>query len=250
MQTSSNSAQELIKPLAHYCYQLHKFLFFTPFLVLITHAIGFSIVICMQLGAHHWGRILPVFWARCTAKAALCRVEVEGSKQLNPQQSYVIVANHQSHFDILALYGWLGVDIRWVMKQELRKVPALGIACEKLGHIFIDRSNSDRAKQSIAAAKHTLRNGTSIIFFPEGTRSETSQILPFKKGAFRLAKELNLPILPITINGSGRILPSKTLNLMPGTVQILIHPAITATNDLSEEELMQQAHRTIAAGLA
>ncbi len=72
-------------------------------------------------------------------------VKVHGRENINPQQSYVIVSNHQSHYDVFVLYGWLGIDFKWVMKQELRKVPGLGIGCEKVGHIFIDRSNTERA---------------------------------------------------------------------------------------------------------
>ena len=89
-----------------------------------------------------------------------------GKENIAAGQSYVIVANHQSIYDIVVLYGWLGVDFRWIMKKELRKVPGLGIACEKIGHIFIDRSHSKKAMESLNEAKGKLRNGTSLIFFP------------------------------------------------------------------------------------
>ena len=87
------------------------------------------------------------------------------------KQSYVIVSNHQSQYDILLMYGWLGTDFRWVMKKELRRVPVLGLACEKLGHIYVDRSDSAAAVASLNAARKKLVNGTSVVFFPEGTRS-------------------------------------------------------------------------------
>lgn len=249
MHTSSNNAfSSLEKQLGFLLYQPYKLLIFLPILVFSTNLIGAMVVVFMALGLNTLARSLPVLWARINALGSLSRVRVSGREQVDPTQSYVIVANHRSHFDILAVYGWLGIDFRWVMKQELRKVPALGIACEKLGHVFVDRSDPRKAKTSIENAKAEIRDGTSIFFFPEGTRSDRRQMLPFKRGAFKLAKELGLPILPVTINGSGRILPTKTLNLMPGVVEIVIHEPIDST-DLDELELAQLARDRIASQL-
>ncbi|RLU02813.1 MAG: 1-acyl-sn-glycerol-3-phosphate acyltransferase [Ketobacter sp.] len=246
MHTSSNNAvSNLEKQLGFLLYQPYKLLIFLPILIFSTNVIGAMVVVFMAIGLNSLARLLPVLWARINALGSLSRVKVRGRENVNPRQSYVIVANHRSHFDILAVYGWLGIDFRWVMKQELRKVPALGIACEKLGHVFVDRSNPQKAKDSIERAKDEIRDGTSIFFFPEGTRTDRRQMLPFKRGAFKLAKELDLPILPITINGSGKILPTKTLNLMPGTVELVIHEPIAST-DLDEQELAQLARDRIA----
>ncbi|MBA53769.1 MAG: 1-acyl-sn-glycerol-3-phosphate acyltransferase [Pseudomonadales bacterium] len=246
MHTSSNNAiSNLEKQLGFLLYQPYKLLIFLPILIFSTNVIGAMVVVFMAIGLNSLARLLPVLWARINALGSLSRVKVRGRENVNPTQSYVIVANHRSHFDILAVYGWLGIDFRWVMKQELRKVPALGIACEKLGHVFVDRSNPQKAKDSIERAKDEIRDGTSIFFFPEGTRTDRRQMLPFKRGAFKLAKELDLPILPITINGSGKILPTKTLNLIPGTVELVIHEPIAST-DLDEQELAQLARDRIA----
>jgi len=242
--SNNNTAVSLEKQLGFLLYQPYKLLIFVPILIVCTNLIAASIVLLMALGLDTLPRRAPILWARIIALGSLSRVRVSGRQHINPSQSYVVVANHRSHFDILAVYGWLGIDFRWVMKQELRKVPALGIACERLGHVFVDRSNSQKAQASIQKAKSEICAGTSIFFFPEGTRTDRAQMLPFKGGAFRLAKELGLPILPVTINGSGNILPTKTLNLLPGTVEMIIHEPISSEG-VSEQELSQLARERI-----
>lgn len=242
-------AQALARNLAYLLFQPYKLLIFIPVVVIATNILGGLIIILITLGLPRLARPLPVLWARVNALAAPARVRVSGRDQFDPNQSYVVVANHQSHFDILAIYGWLGIDFRWVMKMELRKVPVLGLACEKLGHVYIDRRNQQRAQASIDAAKQQLQNGTSIFFFPEGTRSLDGRLLPFKKGAFKLAKELQLPILPVTITGSHEILPAKTLNLFPGAVDIIIHAPIAVDANSCEETLLAQARERIASRL-
>jgi 1-acyl-sn-glycerol-3-phosphate acyltransferase len=171
------------------------------------------------------------------------RVTVIGRRNVDPLQSYVIVSNHQSQYDIFVLYGWLDIDFKWVMKQELRKVPAIGISCERLGHIYVDRSNREAALASINAAKQRIVDGTSVLFFPEGTRSRDNRMRPFKKGAFRMALDLQLPILPITIQGTRDILPSDTMDLYPGRATMIIHPPI-AIDEYSHDTLEDLMART------
>ncbi|MFC1850192.1 lysophospholipid acyltransferase family protein [candidate division CSSED10-310 bacterium] len=192
-----------------------------------------------------------VIWARFLGLITPMLVRVTGRENINKKQSYVIISNHQSHYDVLVLYGWLGIDFKWVMKQELRKIPGLGIGCEKIGHIFIDRSNRERSLASINAAKEKIVDGTSVIFFPEGTRGETGELGEFKKGAFKLALEMKLPILPITIKGTSQILPPRTFNLKPGIVSMVIHPAIDVQdhNEDTLPDLMMTAHQIIASAL-
>jgi 1-acyl-sn-glycerol-3-phosphate acyltransferase len=108
----------------------------------------------------------------------------------------------------------------------MRSVPGLGIGCEKVGHIFVDRSNRQAALASIKAAESKIRNGTSVVFFPEGTRSRDGALRQFKKGAFRFALDLNLPILPVTIVGTREILPPDTLDLLPGKARLIIDEPI------------------------
>jgi 1-acyl-sn-glycerol-3-phosphate acyltransferase len=137
------------------------------------------------------------------------------------------------------------------MKQELRKIPGLGIGCEKIGHIFIDRSNSEKAIASINAAKDKLVNGTSVIFFPEGRRSDTNEMREFKKGAFRLALDFQLPILPVTLVNTSKVLPNRTLNLLPGKAKLIFHKPIEIKNftEANIQELMDKSRASIKTGI-
>jgi 1-acyl-sn-glycerol-3-phosphate acyltransferase len=241
--------EQLKKNLLHWCYQPYKWLVFLPLLVASTHITTFCIMLAGALGLERAKRLAPVLWARFNARVTPVGVRVSGREHIVPGQSYVVVANHLSHFDILAVYGWLGIDIRWVMKQELRKIPALGYACELLGHVYIDRSNAIAANRSIDAAKSQLRHGTSIFFFPEGTRSRSGEMLPFKKGAFRLATELGLPVLPITLRGTHDILPSGSINLQPGDVEMIVHAPIHVNAETTADALSEQAREAIRSAL-
>ena len=233
-------------------YQPYKWIILAPGLVLSTLFFGgLAVLLLFVVNPRITSLLCGVTWSRVIAYLTPMIVKVTGREHIDKKQSYVIVSNHQSHYDIFLLYGWLGVDFRWVMKQELRNVPALGIACERIGHIFIDRSNTDSAITSLNAAKKKIVNGTSILFFPEGTRSKDGRLRDFKKGAFKIAIDLGLPILPITINGTRKIMPSKTLNVLPGRVWMHIHKHME-TKGYGEEnisELMALIKEAIESGL-
>ncbi len=238
--------------LLFYLYQPYKWLIYIPFLILSTFIFGILAILLSFINKKLSSQIGGAAWARLNGMIALVRVVVSGKNHINKNQSYVIVANHQSLFDIFIMYGWLGIDIRWVMKYELRKVPVLGIACKRVGHIFVNRSNTKASLESINQAKKAIINGTSVVFFPEGTRSRDGKMGKFKKGAFKLALELGLPILPVTINGTGKRLPSSTIDLTPGTVGMVIHPAIDICpfqKNESIEQLIEKSRETIENGL-
>lgn len=208
------------------------------------------VALCMVMKPRLPSMLIGGLWARLNTYITPVRVTIIGRENIDPAQSYVICSNHQSQFDILVLYGWLEIDFKWVMKQELRKIPFLGVACEKLGHIFIDRSATEKALASINAAKKKIVNGTSVLFFPEGTRSKDGQMLRFKKGAFKIALDLDLPILPITITGTRDVLPAGTLNLYPGKATMIIHKPVDVSkygNDVSG--LMKKTREIIQYGL-
>ena len=133
----------------------------------------------------------------------------------------------------------------------MAKIPGLGFGSRKVGHIFLDRSNSRVALESLNEAKKKLVNGTSVVIFPEGTRSKTGQLGHFKKGAFKLALELNLPILPITLTGTGSIWPAGGMDVFPGSAQLTVHKPIDIRkyDDGMIHELMDQAAMTIETGI-
>ena len=225
-------------------YQPYKWLILFPLMVINSIffgilAVALSLIINKKVGSYIGG----VFWARFNTTITPAYVKVTGRENIQKYQSYVIVANHLSTYDIFALYGWLGIDFKWVMKKEIRKYPGVGFGAEAVGHIFIDRSSSTEATKTINEAKSQIKNGTSVIFFPEGTRSKTSKLLPFKKGAFRMAFDLDLPILPVTINGTDKVWPTNTFDIFPGKVDAIVHPAIDISN-YQEEDMPALIKRT------
>ncbi len=211
-------------------YTVYKWIFVVPFLVLSTAILGSIIIVLSFLGAPDFAsRVFGTLWAKINTTVSLIGIRASGKEHIKQGQSYVIVANHQSMLDIFLLYGYLGMDIKWVMKRELRAVPILGLACEMMGHVIIDRSNTEAALASMERARERIKNGMSVVFFAEGTRSRSGELKPFKKGAFRMAQELNLPILPITIHNTLEILPSDTADLHPGVARMTIGARISVS---------------------
>jgi 1-acyl-sn-glycerol-3-phosphate acyltransferase len=224
---------------------------FVPFLLTSTLFWGILAVLCSVVSprvSFHCGTA----WAWCLCRANFTSVRISGRRHARKGQSYVIMSNHQSHFDTLAFYGHWGRQFRWVMKQELRKVPGLGWGCAAVGHIFIDRSDHARALASLEAAKAGLCDGVSVMFFPEGTRSADGRLGAFKKGGFMMALEMGLPILPVSISGTRHVLPGKTLRLLPGRVAIRVHPPIDVGRFSVEqrEALMAEVAAAIRSGLS
>ena len=225
-------------------FAIYKWSVVAPFLALSTVVIGSTVTILSLVGAPDFAsRVFGTLWARLNMAVSMIGIEVEGAEKIDKHQSYVIVANHQSLIDIYVLYGYLGIDIKWVMKKELRAVPVLGMACEAMGHILIDRSDTGAALESINKARDKIADGISIVFFAEGTRSRSGELKNFKKGAFRLAQELGLPILPVTIHNTRFVLPSDTMELAPGKVRLQFNDPIP-TADLAPGDVPALAGRT------
>ena len=154
-------------------------------------------------------------------------------------------------YDIPVVYGWLALDLKFVMKEELRKVPGIGFGCEAAGHVFVDRRNPKRARQAIQESLGKLGSGIGLLFFAEGTRSMDGRLLPFKKGAFRTAIEQQLPVLPVTLVGTCDILPNKSLMVFPGSVKMIVHPCIE-TEGMSitqADELLSTSRDTIRSAM-
>ena len=241
-----------MKKLQFWLYQLYLWPIFAPLAVLLTGLFGlltacFSVWVNPSFANRHFART----WARILSWLTPMSVTVEGADNASRDRSYVVVCNHQSQYDILLVYGFLDLDFKWVMKQELRKIPGLGIGCEKAGHIFIDRSNPRKARTAVAEALARLGDGVGVLFFPEGTRSRDGRLLPFKKGAFRLAIEQQLPLLPVTLVGTRDIMPAKKLRVFPGHATMIIHPAIETHGMAAEQiaDLQSQAQSVIASVL-
>ena len=235
-----------------YIYQIYAWLFVYPFSWLLTICVASLISIFSILGAAQFaGRYIARPWGKIILWITPAKVKIVGVSNIIENQSYVVVANHQSTYDILVMYGYLPLDFKWVMKIELRKVPFIGFACEKMGHIYVDRRNKKASIRAMSSAKEKLVDGTSVVFFPEGTRSSGSDLKPFKKGAFRMAQDLQLPILPVSISGADAVLPSGGLFITPGEIKFTIHQPISVEeiNNTDLAKVIKEAQSRVAAAV-
>lgn len=181
-------------------------------------------------------------WSRIILFVSGVRVRITGKNRIKPGQSYVIISNHQSLFDIPALMQ-LGAQFRWVIKKELRKIPLFGFALYTARHIFIDRSNREAAIRSIQEGVKRLPKGVGVLFFAEGTRSPDGKIHPFKKGGFALAVRGRLPVLPVTVIGSRKVLPKKSIVFTPGKIEVVVSDPIDVKK-FSDEEVDSLKEKT------
>jgi len=165
-------------------------------------------------------------WAQLLLWSVLARVRVRGLEKINPSKTYLYVANHQSYIDIPTLFANLPVNFRIMAKMSLFSVPFLGWHLKRSGHIPIDRSSSKSGLKSLYEAAERVKSGTSLIVFPEGTRSIDGAIHEFKGGSFLLATRAGVPIVPITINGTRAVLKKNSWHLHPGRVEMIIHDPI------------------------
>jgi 1-acyl-sn-glycerol-3-phosphate acyltransferase len=199
-------------------------LFIAVWTILATLVIGVIVIIGSFFSRNGNGlHLLARLWANSILWVSRVRISVSGTERLDPQRSYIYMPNHQSNADIPLLLGRLPVQFRWLAKAELFKIPIFGRAMRGVGYISIDRSNRKSAFESLKRAADTIRSGTSVLIFPEGTRSRDGRILPFKKGGFVLAVDAGVPIVPIIIRGTGSIIPKGRFMIHPApiTMQIL-----------------------------
>jgi 1-acyl-sn-glycerol-3-phosphate acyltransferase len=166
-------------------------------------------------------------WAPILLWVAGARVEVEGTEYLDPRRPTLYASNHQSTIDIPVLFVALPLDLRFIAKEQLRWVPLIGWYIQMAGHILIDRSNRARAIASLdRAAKEIARRHISLIVFPEGTRSDDGRILPFKHGSFGLALKARIPVVPVTLEGSARVMPRRSWRIRSGVIRVRIGPPV------------------------
>jgi 1-acyl-sn-glycerol-3-phosphate acyltransferase len=232
-------------------YQLYKFLIYIPLLLIWTVLNFLGVVVVAPFSPRKASRWFGGNWGRGLMWAVPARVRVSGARHIDPGASYILVANHLSLMDIPLLYGWLPLDLKWIMKKEVRKIPIIGVGTAMLGHVFLDRSNHRAAIRELQRVKADLQPGTSILFFPEGTRSRSGRLQPFKNGAFHMARDLDLPVLPISIIGTESILTPDGMDLFPGSARLIIHPPIPAdaVRALDGEALRARSRAAIASVL-
>jgi len=194
------------------------------------------------------GHACARFWSVWCLRAAGIRLAVSGSESVPAHGPVIYMGNHQGNFDIMSLTLAIPRLFAWVAKEELFKVPLFGAAMRRAGYIPLDRSDGRKALKSMKQAAARIASGTSVVIFPEGTRTKDGSLLPFKRGAFMLAVKAGVPIVPFTINGSRAINPRNRMELRPGTISVSFAPPIEAAG-LSEGELMERVRESIAARL-
>lgn len=218
---------------------IYSILFFIPIVIITTIICGTATIIMIPIfGDNKWGYYPGKVWARIICYASFVRINTKGNENLEHNKSYIFLANHQSIFDIFLIYGWLNSKFKWVMKKEIRNIPLVGKACDIMGHIFINRSSAIQAQKSLLLAEAKLKNGNSIVIFPEGTRTKDGKLGKFKKGAFHIARDLHLPIVPITIKGAFEVMPYNTFIINPGKIEMIIHEPIN-TDTLTDNNIIE-----------
>lgn len=197
---------------------------------------------------HITGRI----WGIVSLRLAGVRLKVEGRENLpNDGQPVIFAGNHQSNFDILAYFAGLPLQFRWMAKEELFHIPLFGLAMRRSGYIPIDRSDRRKAMQSMSVAAERIRGGTSVVIFPEGTRSGDGRLQEFKKGGLLIALKAQVPIVPVAISGSGKALPKNSFIFRPGTIHLRILPPLATAGLTSRDSdtLMAQLRERLVAAI-
>ena len=170
-------------------------------------------------------------------------VRVTGREHLDPNQTYVFVANHQSYLDAAPLFAFTGRKMGVVAKKELLKAPILGYGMGFVNVIAIDRSNRERAVETLKIANERLRSGISFGVCPEGTRAKPGEMLPFKKGAFHMAVQTAVPIVPMAIKNAGELMPRGACEAWPGTIELAMMPPVDTSWVKSDEDLDELVRR-------
>ncbi len=191
-----------------YLYRTYQLLIALPLGIIATAITAITVVIgCWVGNGHFWGYYPGKWWSWFIVRILLLPVKVEGRENLDDKQSYVFVSNHQGAFDIFLIYGFLNRNFKWMMKRQLHKMPLVGLACEASHQIFVDKRGPSKIRQTYDKAREILKEGMSLVVFPEGARTFTGHMGLFRRGAFMLADDLQLPVAPLTINGSFDVMP-------------------------------------------
>jgi 1-acyl-sn-glycerol-3-phosphate acyltransferase len=190
-------------------------------------------------------------WARSVLGAAGVRIEAKGLEHVHEGRAYVFVSNHQSFFDVWTMMATLPASIRFVAKQELARIPIFAAACRAAGHVFIDRRDAVAAGEAIRVAGQQMeKEGLSLFFFPEGTRSADGKLRRFKKGSFALAIETQLELVAVAIDGGAKVQPKGARLPNAGTVRLRCAPAISMRGMTGEQrDLLTRDTRETVAGM-
>jgi 1-acyl-sn-glycerol-3-phosphate acyltransferase len=230
---------------------LRAYLFLTIFIPL-TLLLALSAILFTLIDST--GRIYHLhakLWGRIGLWLAGAKLEIIGREKVPTEGPVIFMSNHQGNFDILSLFLAIPRQFSWIAKDELFAIPVFGDSMRRAGYIPLDRSDGRRALKSIEAAAAKIRNGQSVVIFPEGTRTPDGNLLPFKRGGFLLAAKAGVPIVALTINGSAKVNPRKRIELYPGKITIRFAEPISPMEGggAHRDLLMEKVRTAIAAGL-
>jgi len=153
-------------------------------------------------------------------------LKIKGKEKIEKGRTYIVMSNHQSLVDVWALIGKLPLQLRWTIKSEVKKMPVFGYALARMGHIYVGRKKRKDVALTLEVPVQKIRDGASVVIFPEGTRGRDGRLQKFHKGGAIIAIQSGAAILPITINGSRFVLPKDTLALMPGKIEVIVGDSI------------------------
>ena len=211
----------------------------------------FLILLCLITKNENFIYAPVRFFVRLGLRLVGVRVEVTGLERLDPAQAYIFTPNHQSMIEVPLFVTYLGRNPAYLAKKEVFKYPIFGYGIGLMGVVPVDRSNSPAAVESARLATKNLRRGKSYVVYPEGTRSPDGRMLPFKKGAFMMALDAGVPVVPVTISGGTQIMPKAQVKVHPSTVRITVHEPLS-TKGYSKQnisELMERARAKIHSAL-
>lgn len=228
-------------------YRIYQVLVMIPVLLVATVLTAVVTAIGSIMGGGRWWGYYPAhIWAKLFCLMTFVRVTVKGKENIDKKTSYVFVANHQGAYDIFAVYGYLGHNFKWMMKKSLEKIPLVGYACKKAGQIFVDNSSPAAVKKTMEDAEKRLRGGMSVVVFPEGSRTFDGKMRRFKKGAYQLAVEFGLPVMPVTIDGAFDVMPRTAKLPRWGHIVLTVHKPIAAPDNGHEiTRLMDETYDVI-----
>ncbi|MFC1562514.1 lysophospholipid acyltransferase family protein [candidate division KSB1 bacterium] len=206
-------------------------------IIIITVVLGVVYIILSPLDyKRKISDLLMRLWAAMLLFISGVKTKITGLENIDKKNSYIVVSNHQSQFDIPVMIRYLPLTVRMLAKKELFRIPIFGWAMYLAGHISLDRGKGKKALKSLKEASEKIRKmKLSIIVYPEGTRSPDGKVQNFKKGAFRLGLETRLPVLPVSIIGSREIMPKDSLIINKGEIKIIVgNPIITENLEKAE----------------
>lgn len=232
-------------------YRIYQIFIMLPILLVLTILAALTTITGCALGGGRWFGYYPAhYWAKCWCWLAFVRVSVRGRENITKGRSYVFVANHQSAYDIFSIYGFLGHQFRWMMKKSLERIPLVGYACRVAGHIYVDKHSPAAVRQTMKTAEKRLSGGMSVVVFPEGSRTKDGLVHGFRRGAYMLAMEFGLPVVPVTVDGAYDVLPPNAPLMRPGRIILTIHKPIEAGEQGHDLQLlMEQSRQAIISAL-